>query len=854
MTVLRAFIAAIARLVPAEYRREFRAEWDAELSASWNESRASRGRAPRLAIRALGAVPDAWCLRRQQWSLDMLVTDLRQACRLVARDRALTVAAVLTLMLAIGANAAVFSVLEAVMLRPIPARDPETLVVAWQTAVNGTRLQAVFSYPDYRDWRAIAHAVERTALVSWSTAVVTGAGEAERLQGASVTPGFFELLGVKVDGRSFVEQDGAAGAERVAIVSDGFRRRHLASLAQPVGALVTLNGVPRRVVGILRADPLDGVFGPASDAWIPIQQRPQLEARGNRNFTAIARLAPGASAADAQRELAALLQRLERDYPETNTGRGARVISLRDQMAGPSRPGLLLAAAASALLLLVACANVASMLVARGLTRAPEFATRAALGASRFRLVRQVTIESLVLAVTGAAAGLALFAASAPVLVSLLPAATPRTSLIGWSPRLAGFGILIAIAAAVLSSLPAAWRVGRAVSFSRQTSAAAGARHVLASLQIATASVLLVVAGLLAASVVRLQRLDTGFPAGRMLTLQLQLRGGGYDAPARAVAFVDRLVSAVEALPSVERAAVLDPAPFSGHINRWDATSDAGVATFKTDRYLATPSVFDVLGVRARKGRLFEPGDAAGGGVVVDEVFAAHAFPSQDPIGRTFRLDQNPPRRVVGVVPHIKHYGLDEDPRPQVYLPYASDPSDWLNLLVVSRGDPAAAVADVRGVIRSVDPDLAPYDAATVPDLVRRSFADRRLASALAIALGLITLIVAAAGLYGTMEFLVSRRTREIGVRLALGARPASVVAMVFGSAGRVVAAGALAGVPFVFIATRAVRTLLYGTEPFDAGIYALVTAVLAVVTFTAALIPARRASRVNPITALRAE
>ncbi|HXT32499.1 MAG TPA: ABC transporter permease, partial [Vicinamibacterales bacterium] len=233
MTVLRALIAVIARLVPAECRREFQAEWGAELSASWNEIRASRGRAPRLAIRALGAVPDAWYLRRQQWRLDMLVTDLRQACRLVARDRALTVAAVLTLMLAIGANAAVFSVLEAVMLRPIPARDPETLVVAWQTAVNGTRLQAVFSYPDYRDWRAIAHAVERTALVSWSTAVVTGAGEAERLQGASVTPGFFELLGVKVDGRSFVEQDGAAGAERVAIVSDGFRRRHLASVAQP---------------------------------------------------------------------------------------------------------------------------------------------------------------------------------------------------------------------------------------------------------------------------------------------------------------------------------------------------------------------------------------------------------------------------------------------------------------------------------------------------------------------------------------------------------------------------------------------------------------------------------------------
>ena len=669
MNTLRAFIAIVARLVPVEFRREFQAEWQAELSAAWLEMRGSRGRAGRVAARALGAIPDAWYLRRQQWRLDMLFTDLRQACRLIVRDRALTIAAVLTLMLAIGANAAVFSVLEAVMLAPIPARDPGRLVVAWQTAFQGTRLQAVFSYPDYRDWRDAAHAVEQTALVTWSSAIVTGAGEAERLQGAAVTAGFFELLGAPVDGRTFVEQDAAAGAERVAIVSEGFRRRHLAGRPQPLGALVTLNGVPRRVVGVLRADPLDGVFGAASDIWIPIQQRPQLEARGNRNFTAIARLAPGATTDAAQRELASLMQRLERDYPETNKGRGARVITLREQMSGPSRQGLLLAAAASALLLLVACANVAGMLLARGLARAQEFATRAALGASRFRLVRQVAIESLVLALTGAAAGLVLFAITAPVLVSLLPAATPRTTLIGWSPRLVVFCILAAIVSAILASLPAAWRVGRALAFSRHTAGAGGARHVLASVQVATASVLLVVAGILAASMLRLQRVDAGFPAERMMTVQLQLRGGTYDAPARATAFVDRLVSAIEALPSVERAAVLDPAPFSGQINRWDATSDAGVATFKTDRYLATASVFDVLGVRPMKGRLFEPADSAGSGVVVDEVFAARAFPSRDPIGRTFRLDQNPPLRVVGVVPHIKHYGLDEEPRPQVYVP-----------------------------------------------------------------------------------------------------------------------------------------------------------------------------------------
>lgn len=784
----------------------------------------------------------------------MIMQDARYAVRLLARHRAMTVAATVTLALAIGANAAVFSVLEAVMLRPLPARDPGRLVVAWQTALNGTRLQAVFSYPDYRDWRAAAHTLERTALVTWSTATVTGTGEAERLQAAAVTAGFFELIGVSPEGRVFTEDDEAIAAERVVIVSGAFRRKHLAAVAQPIGALVTLNGVPRRIVGIMINDPLDGVFGPASDVWLPIQRRPQLEGRGNRNFTAIGRLAPGATAADAQRELAAVMQRLEQAYPQTNKGRGARVITLREQMSGGTRQGLMLAAAAAALLLLVACANVAGMMVARGLARAQEFATRAALGATRVRLVRQLAIEALALAALGAAAGLGLFSLSAPVLVSLLPASTPRTSLIGWNPRLALFGALVACMAAILASLPAAWRVGRVATTSRHTAPGGGARNLLASLQIATASVLLIVAGLLAASIGRLQQVDAGFQADRLLTMQVQLSGQAYDTPGRAVAFVDRLLANVEALPSVQRAAILDPAPFSGNINRWDTTSDAGVAVFKSDRYLATPSVFDVLGVRAIQGRLFGPPDTAGGAVVVDDLFASRAFPGQDPIGRRFHLDQNPPLTVVGVVPHIKHYGLDEDPHPQVYVPYASDPSDWLNLLVASRGDAAASVADVRQAVQATDPNIPAYSAATLSALVRRSFGDRQLASSLAVALGLITLVVAAAGLYGTMDFLVSRRVREIGVRLALGARPWGVVRMILAGAARVAGAGVLAGVPAAFLATRSIRALLYDTQPFDLRVYAAVIVVLGAVTLAAAMVPARRAARIDPLSAIRTE
>ncbi len=850
MSALAAFIALVAALAPAASRREFRAEWEAELSAEWSRQR----RWAPVAGRALGAVPDAWFLRRQSWSLATIAQDVRFAVRLLVRDRALTIAAVVTLMLAIGANAALFSVLDAVMLRPIAATDPDRLVVAWQTAQNGTRQQAAFSYPDYRDWRAAAHMVERTALITASTAIVTGSGDAERLQGAAVTAGFFELLGTSIDGRAFTSADESSGAERVAIVSEVFRRRHLAAVAQPLGTLVAIDGVPRRVVGILRSDPLDGVFGAAADVWLPIQQRPQLEGRGNRNFIALARLAPGARTEDAQRELAAVLKRLEKEYPETNTGRGARVLTLQDQMSGESRQGLILAAAGAALLLLVACANVASMLVARGLTRGQEFATRTALGAGRMRLVRQLVIEALALSALGAAAGLALFAAGTPLLVSLLPITTPRLSLVGWNPRLALFGAALGGLAAVIASIPSAWRVGRPGTSSRTTGAGGGARNVLVAGQIATAVMVLIVAGLLATSLARLQRVDAGFPAGRLLTMQVQVRGPGYDSADKIIAFVDRLLARVDALPSVQRAAVIDPAPFTGNINRWDTSSDAGVPVFKADRYIATPSVFGVLNVRAVSGRLFGPADAGAGVAVVDELFASQAFPGVDPIGRTFRLESNAPRTVVGVVPHIKHYALDEDPRPQVYLPFASDPSGWLNLLVASSGDPAAAVADVRQAVRAVDPDIPPYGIVTLETLMQRSFGDRWLASRLAIALGLITLVVSAAGLYGTMQFVVARRRREIGVRLALGARPGGVVRMILAGAVRIAAAGTLLGVPLAVVATRSVRALLFDTRPFDAGVYAAVVALLAVVTLLAALVPAWRASRVDPLAAIRME
>src|SRR4051812_46064836 len=786
--------------------------------------------------------------------LDMLVQELRHALRLLVRDRAVTVAALLTLALAIGANTAVFNVLEAVRLRPMPIARPDRVVVAWQTAVNGTRLQAVFSYPDYRDWRAVAHAVERTALISWSTGTVSAPGESERLQAAAVTPGFFELLGVSVEGRVFSETDTPPGAEPVAIVTDLFRRNHFAAVGQPIGALMTMNGVERRGGGGIASDPPDGGVGPRTDIWIPIQQRPQLEGRGNRNFTALGRLAPGARVADAQRELAAVMNRLGIEYPATNAGRGARVIGLREQLSSDSRRGVTLAGAAALVLLLVACANVGSLLLARGLTRTQEFATRAALGASRLRIVRQILIETLVLSLAGAACGLALFAVAVPLLRSALPSSLPRVFLIGWHPRLALFAAAIACVAAMAAALPLAWRLGRAETGTgaRATRGAGGARHVLAAAQIATAAAVLLIAGLLGTSLVRLQQRDTGFPAERMATLQVQLGGPAYDTEEKCIAFVDRLLARVEALPTVRRAAVIDPAPFSGHINRWDVQSDAGVPVFKTDRYTATPSAFDVLSVRPLRGRVFESSERTS--AVVDNVFAAQAFPGQDPIGRTFKLENNPPRTIVGIVPHIKHYGLDEAPRPQVYLPFASDPSDWLNVLIDGRLDAAAALADARHVVRDLDAAIPPYDATTLRSLVNRSFQDRQLAARLAMALGAITLIVAAAGLFGTMQFLVTRRVREIGVRLALGARPRGVIRLILGAGVRVTAAGHAAGIPAGLIATRAVRALLFDTAPFDAGVYAAVIALLVFCSLVAAIVPAWRASRIDPLQAIRSE
>ncbi len=860
-SIVARLLGAIAWLVPSTDRDAWLREWTAEFSYALTRPGSSRPARFGAALRLRSALRHALWLRMEGFRMGSILQDLRFALRLMARQPTLTIAVIVTLAFGIGVNAAVYGVARGAMLRPLPIADVTRVVVAWQTAaVNGNQA-AVFSYPDYQDWISSARAVDRTALVSAGVAILTGVPDPGRVQSTSVTAGLFELLGRMPRGRAIEPADQIPGAERVVIVSDVFGRQHFGD-RDPIGSPITLDGIPRRIVGVMTTDPLAALFPPTTDVWVPIVLRPQIATgRGNRNFVALAHLAPGSSVDAAQAELATTMARLATDFPATNKGRGARVVPVQAQLASSVSSGLLIASLVAGLVLLAACANVANMILARNFERAREFAVRAALGAGRARLVRQVLIESLMLSLVGGAVAIALVMAFGAGAAARLLTSLPRQDEIGADPAIIVGGLTLSLLTAFASGLPAAWRVGGAAngaSTARHTAGGLRVRRWLVAGQLGVAMLLLVVGGLLVRSFERIQRVDPGFDPGRVATVQIQLPRA-YDTADKAVDFVDRLVASVEQNPGVERAGLFGPVPFSGHRNRWSVTREGDPLPnpVLTDRYIVTGGSLAVMGVRLAGGRAFEPADFSVGGppvAIVDDVFAAQIFGGTNPVGRHFKLESNPWTTIVGLTSHVKHYGLDETGRPQVYIPFAQDPAGWLNLVVRARTDATAILPDIRRAILQLDPMAPPYGATSVAQLLSETFGDRRLASALVGGLALVTLVIAAAGLYGAMAFSVWRRTREIGVRLALGARRAEVSRLVLAEAARIVMVGAAAGTIGAMLAVRLVRTLLFDTAAYDPLTYAIVGTSLAAIALAASYLPARRAARIDPIQALRME
>ena len=860
LRICRAALALAAVIVPAPARREWRDEWDAELRSHCCERGASSLAAFR---RCLGAFVHAAWLRKDTLRMEPLLQDARFALRLARRDRAFTIVAVLTLALGIGVNTALFAIVNGTLLQPLPFRDPSRLVLAWETVPAQGIDRNTPAPATFNDWRARARTVQALAPMSAAIRTLTGSGDPERVFLVRASAALMPTLGVTPAlGRPIADADDRPGGSHVMLLSDALWARRFARDPGVVGRTVRLDGQPVTIVGVLPRDlplPLTKV-----DGWIPLALGPNEVNSESRMLWVFGRLAPGATYAAADAELSALL----RSRTHAGAGQtGARAEPIEAVIRGEVRPDLLLAFAGTAIVLLIACGNVAVMLLARGAARRREFAVRAAVGASRIRVVRQLAAESIVLALAGAAAGGLLAAWTLRALDAMIPP-TLRDSMVtrlDW--RVLWFVLGVALGTGLLFGVVPAFASIRGRSASglgagSRTTDRIGtrSRRALVVIEVAFTVLLVSAAALLGRTFAALLRTDLGFSPAGVLTMEVPRSDGGDGAPDRRFAFYEALETRVRAIPGVRAVGLTNglPVRFAGGGSGFfpEGTGDNGA--IPGNHRIVNGDYFDALRIPIVAGRTFTRGDVRGRPyvAVVSRSFAARAWPGRDPIGRRFTWGapgaDNPLITVVGVAGDVR-VAPTLDPTPHVYLPFTQVP-DYVtgDVAVRVEGDPLAAAAAVRAAVRELDPEqpvanVAPYDR-----LLADSIGRRRFTMALMIGFAALALVLAAVGLHGVIAFVVSSRTREVGVRIALGATTAAVRRAVLRDGLLLAFVGAAGGVLLAFLAQRWAAAWVPGISRLDGISILIAIAAIAAVSAVACDVPARRASRINPITALR--
>ncbi|HVG19637.1 MAG TPA: ABC transporter permease [Blastocatellia bacterium] len=812
-------------------------------------------------------------------AIETLIMDLRYGARMLLKQPGFTVIAVLTLSLGIGANTAIFTVVDAALLRGLPYKDPDRLVQVWETRRLGEIKQLDASYPDYLDWGRQPEVIEGICgYTEWGGSfTLTGRVEPERIDGARVTASFFSVLGVApMLGRTFLPDEDGPQAERTVILSYGFWQRRFGADPNIVGQSLILDGSDYTVLGVL---PGSFQFAPMGKAqlWVPLRPTPgQLDRRFMHWLDVIARLKPGVSLAQAQAQMSTIGERIERENPDSHTGASLKLVPLHEQIIGSVGPLLLVLLGAVGFVLLIACANVANLLLLRAAARRQEISIRLALGATRWRLVRQLVSESLLLTFGGGALGLALAAWGVELLLAAIPAAQldsmPYLQGLTLNARVFGFTGALALLTGIVFGLAPAWQSARldlqaVLKDSNRTVVGTGRqrfRSLLVVSEIALALVLLVGAGLLITSTLRLLEVKLGFKPERLMTMRLELPSSRYTDDEQIRAFHQQLLPRIEALPGVTGVASANWLPLEGgpgDLLRVEGEPPPPPSEVpKTITHVVSSNYFRTMGIALIKGRYFTDDDNqySPSVLVINGALAKKLFANQDPIGRRiiFEGGEQKPFEIVGVVDDERVGELDEEATAVVYRPYLQDPWTKLNLVVRTAGDPVSIVNAVRGEVQAIDQDLALYSVATMEQLIaeRPSTFLRRYPALLMAVFAAIALILAAIGIYGIISYSVNQRTHEIGVRMALGAQPRDVLRLIIGQGMVLILFGVAGGVAAALALTRLMHSLLFGVSATDPLTFILVTALLALVALLACYIPARRATKVDPMIALRYE
>ena len=813
-----------------------------------------------------------------------LLHDLRYSVRTLIKRPGFVITITLILALGIGANSTIFSVVNAVLMRPLPYEAPDRIVMIWETNQSKAVQRSIVSPANFLDWKERNNVFDHLAAFRFWYYTVTGAGDPERYQGARVSASFLPLLGVQPAlGRNFRPDEEQVGHDHVVILSHALWQSRFGGDPNIIGKLLTIEGEPFTIIGILPANfRFTRVLNAELELWMPIAFTPQQLSREDRSIIVYGRLKKDVTLSQAQAEMAGITSSLAQEYPKTNSGWAAQINNLHDQAIQPIRPTLLILMVVVCFVLLIACANVANLLLTRATVRQKDTAIRLALGSSHSRVMRQLLIESLLLALLGGAAGLLLANWGMNILNVILPDRIPHLEKVSLDLRVLGFTLVVSVLVGVIVGLIPGLRAsrlnlsetlkdgGRAFS---EASSRRRLRNLFVVLEVTLAVPLLISAGLMLRSSLLLQNIDRGINLKNVLTMQISLPQGKYSTPQQTAAFYKQTLERIQSEPGVQSASAVNFLPLT---DMGDATSltiegvnlpipgqEITVSYRVIDR-----NYFRTMDIPLLRGRYFteQDNDESHGVVMINQTMARRYWPDQDPLGR--RLQPHFPAvkvpwrpessntwlTVVGVVGDVEEDGVNDQTSAEIYVPYMQNPSSLMNLLVRSTSDPLRLVTAVRRQVLAVDGDQPVYNVNTMEKVFNQSIAEPQVITSLLTTFAVIALMLAAIGVYSVMSYSVAQRTHEVGVRMALGAQQRHVLKMILGQGLKLVLVGVVIGVTTAFAVTRVISNLLFGVTPTDPLIFVGVPLLLIAVAMLASYFPARRALKVDPIIALRNE